>query len=282
MTTLREELLRRAVFRCLRLSEALRRGHEGLASASAATALAGLSPASLVRLTADLFGRGRMHVDDALFDWEEEWFAGDLPAPPARLLIGGAGDGREVSPLAARGYEVVAFEPSRRLVERAARRFEGDPKVEFVEGSFEEMIDRRPGALRDALERRKPFDAIVFGWTSFTHVVEPEIREAALVRARELCPAGPALLSFWLRGEDDAPARLGRGARLGAALGRLSGRGRAREIGAGDSVVGHAGYCHAFTWAELEALAAAAGYAVSGSSRGCGEAYPHLTLRPPG
>jgi hypothetical protein len=145
------------------------------------------------------------------------------------------------------------------------------------------MVDRRPGALRDALARWKRFDAIVFGWGSFTHIIGARARVDALIRALALCPAGPALLSFWIRDDRDAEQAEGRSARLGAALGRLLRSGEAREVGPGDLVVGHGGYCHAFTWDEFEALAAAGGYAVQRSSRDRAEAsYPHLTLRPLG
>src|SRR5262245_29124446 len=47
-----------------------------------------------------------------LFPWEKNVVATYFPPPPARVLIGGAGGGREVLALAEMGYEVVAFEPS--------------------------------------------------------------------------------------------------------------------------------------------------------------------------
>ena len=46
-----------------------------------------------------------------LFDWEETWFAQDLPPAPARILVGGCGWGREVRALKDRGYSVVGFDP---------------------------------------------------------------------------------------------------------------------------------------------------------------------------
>src|SRR5512142_2340602 len=45
-----------------------------------------------------------------LFGWEKEAIARFFPAAPARVLVGGAGGGREVFALAEMGYEVVAFE----------------------------------------------------------------------------------------------------------------------------------------------------------------------------
>ncbi len=48
--------------------------------------------------------------------WEQDLVA-NLPAPPARVLLGGAGAGREAYALEALGYTVVAFDPAKRLVE---------------------------------------------------------------------------------------------------------------------------------------------------------------------
>lgn len=281
MTTLRERLLRRAVLGCLRVTDAVRRRNDRIAAAAEAAALAGLGDASLNALTAALYDRRGAPCGEPLFDWEEQWFAAELPPPPARLLIGGAGAGREVLPLLSLGYEILAFDPAPKVVAIAEQSFAGVTNVEFVTGSYEDMAVRRPGALGDALARRGRFDAVVFGWGSFTHIVGEIVRTDSLIRARELCPVGPALLSVWIRGDNVETRRDGRSERLGAALGGISGRGRSREIGVGDSVVGHAGYCHAFTWFELDLLAAKAGYAVHGSSRDQGDAvYPHITLRP--
>src|SRR5438874_1613250 len=49
---------------------------------------------------------------DFLFPWEKETIERFFPAPPARVLVGAAGSGREAFALSERGYEVVAFEPS--------------------------------------------------------------------------------------------------------------------------------------------------------------------------
>ena len=56
-----------------------------------------------------------------LFNWEVEMVTG-FPAPPGRVLVGGAGGGREAFELSARGYAVTAFEPSRVLAQSMADR----------------------------------------------------------------------------------------------------------------------------------------------------------------
>ena len=69
--------------------------------------LGGLSPEGLTRLTSQLYalhGADDWRVDAGLNSWEGPWFEADLPEPPARILVGGAGKGREAN---------LAREPSR-------------------------------------------------------------------------------------------------------------------------------------------------------------------------
>ena len=47
-----------------------------------------------------------------LFDWEERAVERFFPRPPARVLVGGAGGGREAFALHEKGYTVVAFDPA--------------------------------------------------------------------------------------------------------------------------------------------------------------------------
>ena len=55
-----------------------------------------------------------------LFDWEEDAVRRYFPAPPSRVLVGGAGGGREPFALADKGYVVVAFDPAEPLVRAMA------------------------------------------------------------------------------------------------------------------------------------------------------------------
>ena len=57
-----------------------------------------------------------------LFPWEEEAIQRFFPKPPAHVLVGGAGGGREALALVERGYRVTAFEPSAGLVDALAAR----------------------------------------------------------------------------------------------------------------------------------------------------------------
>jgi hypothetical protein len=57
-----------------------------------------------------------------LFDWEREALGHLALAPGARVLVGGAGGGRELAALAAQGFTAVGFDPSYGLVAGAAGR----------------------------------------------------------------------------------------------------------------------------------------------------------------
>jgi SAM-dependent methyltransferase len=135
-----------------------------------------------------------------LFPFEENAVAQFFPAPPARVLIGGAGGGREAFALARRGYEVVAFEPAQELVDQLTR------------GSAGLSIEARRGAYEDLerlfLRSDKQFDAAIFGWTSFSHLRTEQARLAALRQYARLTD-GPILISF-LALKSEPTRRLGR------------------------------------------------------------------------
>ena len=64
---------------------------------------------------------------------------GAFPDPPGRVLIGGAGGGREAFALAARGYEVVAFEPSADLARSMVQHPPAGISVEALIGRYEDL-----------------------------------------------------------------------------------------------------------------------------------------------
>ena len=68
------------------------------------------------------YGNQRLYRPDApsfkpeLFPWESRVIATHFPKPPASVLIGGAGGGREALALERDGFRVVGFEPAAPLV----------------------------------------------------------------------------------------------------------------------------------------------------------------------
>ncbi len=240
--------------------------------------LAALPPRKLNALTARLYAvRGRYHAE-GLFGWEERWFADDLPPAPARILVGGAGSGREVKALLGLGYEVVAFDPAPSFVARARRHLRGDGMRAFTCGGYEDLITSGH-ALKELVDGHAPYDAILLGWGSFTHMPVPAERRELLARVASLCPAGPTLLSFWLRREGSERDR-GRAFSLGWRVGGLlSGRAQDEGPDPGDQVMTRCGYGHWFTVSEIAELAAAAGLQLH-RAPSLAQPYAHATLRP--
>jgi hypothetical protein len=122
-----------------------------------------------------------------LFPFEEVAFEQFFPKPPARILIGGAGGGREVLALAHEGYSVSAFEPAERLVQGLQQSADG-LSVDVRRGAYGDLEDLFPPGT-------DPFDAAIFGWGSFSHLRGEPARVAALREYARLT-AGPILLSF--------------------------------------------------------------------------------------
>jgi hypothetical protein len=133
-----------------------------------------------------------------LFDWEREAIARTFPPAPARVLVGGAGGGREALALARMGYRVVAFDPARPLVEAMAAAHVDGPAVEALAGRYEDLphlatVGSPPRPVD--LGARPAFDAAVAGWGSLSHLRSDERRTATLRRLGELT-AGPILVSY--------------------------------------------------------------------------------------
>jgi hypothetical protein len=215
------------------------------------------------------------YIAQGLFAWEERAITEHFPAPPARVLLGGAGCGRELFALQQRGYQVDAMEPAENLFQRMKR--EADerrlvPAPRLLMAGYEELVQ---GQLRE-FEQGERFDAVVLGWGSITHVPSPEVRQALLQATARLCPRGPVLLSFSPRFPvSGSRAETLRGW-LRPALMRLPG---AHHVATGDSYNRDGyGYEHSYSGDEIQELARAAGYTVALLSTS-GPEYPHAVLK---
>jgi hypothetical protein len=132
-----------------------------------------------------------------LFPWEQaairEWF----PAPPARILLGGAGGGREAYPLIEMGYDVVAFEPAPALAATMAERGRAEfPNLKVYCAGYEDlpMVSTTAVAASVDLRDAAPFEAAILGWCSFSHLMSDSARVAALENVAALTN-GPILVS---------------------------------------------------------------------------------------
>ena len=133
-----------------------------------------------------------------LFPWEEQVIDKFFPPPPARILVGGAGSGREVFALASRGYEVVAFEPSRALVESMSSMVSEGIDVKVFRAGYDDLphlSPAKPGDSMANLEDMNTFDAAIVGWGSFLHLTSKESRVRTL-KAFAKATKGPIVVSF--------------------------------------------------------------------------------------
>lgn len=131
------------------------------------------------------------------FPWERRAVDKYFPAAPARVLVGGSGGGREVLQLAARGYEVIAFDPVRTLIEAMPPPGSGPGHITACVGSYEALpvAESREGAPL-SLDELRPFGAAICGWASVAHVRTDAGRLAAL-RAMAALVDGPMLVSVY-------------------------------------------------------------------------------------
>ena len=255
----------------LRLTSWVDGAYRVFGAVRAEVALARLSPGALAGLAVERFGSQAsaydrpLPGDRQLFEWERAAIDDFFPRPPARLLVGGVGAGREVLALAALGYRVTGFEPSALLCETLGRRARatGLTTLEVIPGSYEEVVtavrgrDGR-GPVPDGARRilgAAPYDGVIVGWGSIGCVVSAEAREALLPALSTLCPSGPVLASFELHVPDRG------GAARAAALARrlLAWLPGSRPVAPGDHLEWF-GFQHGFTDGEVEGLAARAGY----------------------
>ena len=250
-------------------------------------ALGALDTDERAALTSALYdARGDYKLEE-LFEWEEAWFEVDLPKPSTKILVGGAGSGREVKHLLAQGYQVVAFDPAHSFVLHARKNLANDDLLGFFTGGYEDLLGGEKDSgrtFRSEIKGQAPYDAILLGWGSLTHTSTPQARLELLRQLKKLCPSGPVLASFWMMGDDSQRYR-SRAWRIGWRAGRLLTRQGQPEVdeASGDEFSMRSGYGHFFTLPELTELASWAGYQITRSPKGAyAGVFPHMTLRPLG
>jgi hypothetical protein len=185
-----------------------------------------------------------------LLDWEAAVVQEYFP-PGARVVVTGAGGGREVLALLERGYDAVGYEPHPRLVRAGAELLErrGYPQRLFVSPR-----DAFPPDAEDC-------DAVVVGWGSYTLMPGRARRIDFLAGARARLPdGGPLLVSFFPRQGGD---RLFRTVSRTANVVRRVRRSEPTEVGDGLQP----NYVHWFTEDEIASELAAAGFLVEAIHR---------------
>ena len=127
-----------------------------------------------------------------LHGWEWSVVRDFFPAPPAKILTSAAGAGRELLALSRLGYSVTGFEPAPALAARAEELAKRHPGLLFEPGGYEEWTAHRLSQI----DANGPYDAVILGWGSWSHLSDESMRQAILAKARAVCPHGPILLSW--------------------------------------------------------------------------------------
>src|ERR671918_3043882 len=109
--------------RAINTSRIIERIYNRLNALRSLAVLAFASDATLDAFNASAYGTAERYDPESsayvasLYPWEEEAIDKYFPLAPSRILVGGAGAGREPLALAERGYQVTAFEPVAKLAE---------------------------------------------------------------------------------------------------------------------------------------------------------------------
>ena len=221
-----------------------------------------------------VYSPGGSTFQDGLFSWEREEIAASFP-PSGRILLGGAGGGRELVELCKAGYDVLALEPVPALAAAARAAAAPYPRSKVITASYTDLVhaaEQRSGPLAAHL-CGVDFQGVILGWTSFSYVWKDE-REALLKALRRLAPHAPVLLSFFAREDVDD----GRLAKLRDWYRRLLRRVGAKDLSEpGDIFHPSAGFHCSFTPEEIYSLAREAGYDADTVE---GHFTPRTLLRP--
>jgi SAM-dependent methyltransferase len=194
-----------------------------------------------------------------LFDWERESVERFFPEG-GRVVVTGAGGGREVLALRGMGFDATGFEPNAALVEAG--------RAVLAEDGHEGRLDLLE---RDAFPPgQSGLDGVVVGWGSY-HFIAGRERRAAFLRDvhAALRPGGVVLLSFFTRADGDPQAATI--TRVANAV-RAVRRGERLELG--DDL--RPQFAHRFTVDEIRTELQACGFEVLHDAR---EPYGHAVAR---
>lgn len=193
---------------------------------------------------------GRLSYDAAAWNrqglWEWEAAAVDAHFPPGgRVVVTGAGGGREVVGLLARGFDAVGYEPNADLVAAGRAVLAEDADGDRLRPMERDVWPADAGAC----------DAVVVGWGSYTLMPGRASRVAFLRGLRGAVePGAPVLVSFFVRGNEGTSRRI---AQVANVVRRLR---RAEPVEVGDGLVPN--FVHGFSEAEIAEELAEAGFGV--------------------
>lgn len=165
----------------------------------------------------------------------------------ARILVAGAGGGREVLALRKAGYDAEGFECSVPLVRASEQIFDRLGESKYVTFCEPDRVPQGP----------RIYDGLVVGWTVYTHIPTKARRVEFLQALSERAlPGSPLLISYFARqsgARDDVLVH--RAARFW----RFLLRGRKEPLEMGDRI-SYARFVRSFTRDEVEVELRAAGF----------------------
>jgi hypothetical protein len=221
---------------------------------------------------------GGFIFEGGLLEWEKRAIR-EPPFPQAgRILLGGAGGGRELVSLCRRGFDVVAFEPSEELYEGARQAVSPFPNSVVVQASYRDLVaaaQEHTGPLASHVLNTS-FDAVLFGWASFNYVFTESDRRELLCATRTIAPKAPLLLSLGMLRD----AENGKLDGLRPGIRRICKLLAAPSVrSTGDVFLSYTGFIHLASRDEIEAAAGGSGYRIL-YFRAPAESSPHALLLP--
>lgn len=273
----RTPLLIRGLGALARAENIRERVHGAMFNATEALLSQALTPDEKVALTVHLYDVLPINHTrrNTLFHWELDWYRLQLPAAPATILLGAAGDGREARWLHEHGYRVYALEAAPSCLAQLQTAV-GDDGAAVLATYAELCTAVRGGAATPELAAlaARQYDAVILGWGSFSHVLGVPTQRELMRAAHALCPEGPILASFFLAPTSEHASR-SRAAVSGKRVGAQIARARGIEPPTWtEALLSHVGFVHVSSPEELEQHAAAIGRSLTLDL----DWYPHGTF----
>jgi hypothetical protein len=215
-------------------------------------------------LTSEHFDQSRYYAStehnlSGLFEWEKS-VLDRFFRRGSRILVAGAGGGREVLALRQGGFDAEGFECSVPLVRASEQIFDRLGESKYIAFCEPDRVPLGP----------RIYDGLVVGWTVYTHIPRKARRVAFLQALRQRALAdSPLLISFFERHIGSGDEAL---VHRTAKLCEFFLRGRKEPLELGDRI-SFSRFVHSFTSDEVESELRSAGFRVVGHGEEGGMGY---------